>query len=105
MPQIKNGAEHRPRVNPKDRPDYTEAEIQAIRAWHRCVATPEQQKLSFDYVLTGISNMYDIMYRKDSSLMLLAIGQGLVGQHIVNMIYRAETKTDDDKISSRPEQR
>jgi len=105
LPLIKNGTEHRPRVNPKDRPDYTEAEIQALRAVQRGAATPDQQILLIEFLITVVSNTYDILWRADQRMTDLALGQALPGQHMVYMLNIAPTKTDENKISSRPEQK
>jgi len=84
-----------------DRPQYSEADIQAIRAVDNGSATPDQQKRAMNYIINYASQAYDMCWRIDPSMKDLALGQALVGQHIVHMIKHAKTKTSADKIAAR----
>ena len=51
-----------PKRDPHERPDYTEAEVQALRALYRGEGSPRQQKMALD-CLIRIYGTHDMSYR------------------------------------------
>jgi len=91
----------RPHKDPLERPDYTEAEIQALRACWRGEATERQQRMCLDYLIRA-SGTHDVSYRPgDSHATAFAEGKRFVGTTLVWMLKAAPTRTDPDKISTR----
>lgn len=93
-----------PKSNPLDRPDYTEADVQAIRALAVGAATPDQQKRALRWMIMAFGT-YDVSFRRgglnaqrDTDF---AQGKQYAGQILVWMIKAAESNTDPDKISIR----
>jgi len=90
-----------PHKNPIEKPDYVEADVQALRAVHRGMATPEQQKRAIEWMITAFGT-YDTSFRPDSSRLTdFAEGRRHAGQILVWMLKFAKSKTDPDKISTR----
>ena len=90
-----------PHKDPLARPDYTEAEIQAVRAWQRGEADARQQRLSFDCLLR-IFGTHDTSYRPgDTHATAYAEGRRSAGTTLIWMIKVAPTRTDKDKIAAR----
>lgn len=94
-------AECRPHKDPLERPDYTEAEIQALRAVQRGDADSRQQALFFDYLIRA-AGTHDEVYRpSDSHATAFAAGKRWVGTNLIWMLRVAPTRTDPDKIAAR----
>ncbi len=90
-----------PHSDPLERPDYTEAEVQAVRAVHRGEATARQQRMALDFLVRAFGT-HDISFRpNDSHLTSFAEGKRFAGTTIIWAIKQAPTKTDPDKISIR----
>jgi hypothetical protein len=90
-----------PHKDPLERPDYTEAEVQAIRAVHRGEATERQQRLAFDYLIRA-AGTHDTSYRPgDPHATAFAEGKRWVGTTLIWMLRVAPARTDDDKIAVR----
>lgn len=90
-----------PHKDPLERPDYTEAEIQALRACHRGEADARQQRLFFDYVMRA-SSYSDTSYRPgDSHGTAYAEGKRFLGTTLIWMLTVAPARTDKDKIAVR----
>jgi len=100
----KNPREVRGYLDPLARPDYTEADIQAVSAVEDGRATPEQQKRCIRWLIQAMGT-YDVSYRnvgpdpeRDT---IFAEGKRYAGNIIVWAIKVAETGTDPDKIAVR----
>ena len=90
-----------PYEDPLEKPDYVEADVQAIRAVHERRATPEQQKRAFDWLIQAYGT-YDTSYRPDSERnTIFAEGRRQAGMILVWMIKYAPSKTEPDKIAIR----
>lgn len=87
--------------DPTARPDYTEADVQALRAMWDGVATERQQKQALEWLLFA-SGKDDRSFRPESErLSNFAEGRRQMGLNIVYMLKAAPTKTDPDKIATR----
>ena len=94
-------AECLPKKNPILHPDYTEAEVQAIRAMYDGKADERQQRMVMDYILRA-SGKDDMSYRPgDTHDTAFAEGKRWVGNTLIWMLKFAPTKTNPDKISAR----
>lgn len=103
MAEIRNSAEEcvRTHKNPLIRSDYTEAEVQALRALWRGEASARQQKMALDFIMLA-SGKDDVSHRPgDSHDTAFAEGKRFVGLTIVWMLFDAPSKTDPDKIAAR----
>jgi hypothetical protein len=90
-----------PHKDPLERPDYTEAEIQALRAVHSGEATARQQRLFFNYAMRA-SGYSDNSYRPgDSHATAFAEGKRWIGTTLIWMLTVAPARTDKDKIAAR----
>ncbi len=90
-----------PHKDPLERPDYTEAEIQALRAFHRGEADARQQRLALDYLIRA-AGTYDGSYRPgDPHGTAFAEGKRWVGTNLIWMLRVAPARTDKDKIAVR----
>jgi hypothetical protein len=90
-----------PKRNPLERPDYIEAEVQAIRAVWRGEADPRQQRMALD-CLVRIFGTHDTSYRPDDPHgTAFAEGRRNAGTTLVWLIMAAPAKTDPDKIATR----
>lgn len=90
-----------PHSDPLQPPDYTEAEVQALRAVHGGRADARQQRLTLDFFIRAFAT-YDTSFRRDSErLTSFCEGKRWCGTLIVHMINQAPTKTDPDKIAAR----
>jgi hypothetical protein len=91
-----------PKRFPLERPDYTEAELWALRAVHRGEANPAQQKAAIDYLIRRVCETFDMPYRPDSQRDTdFALGKMFVGQSIVWLCQYAPTKVDEDERAAR----
>jgi len=99
--QIPNNAIPKQRVNPMDRPEYSEADIQALRAVARGTATADQQIRMFDYMVNHICDTYGQHWRVDPHMTNLCLGQALPGQHMIFMLKHAPVTTDTAATSIR----
>jgi hypothetical protein len=90
-----------PHKDPLERPDYTEAEIQALRAVHRGEADARQQRLLCDYLIRA-AGTHDTSYRPgDAHATAFAEGKRWVGTTFIWMLRVAQARTDPDKIAAR----
>ncbi len=90
-----------PRKDPLERPDYTEAEIQAVRACWTGTASERQQRMALDFMIRAFGT-HDISMRPESPyLTAFAEGKRFAGTTLVWMLKSAVTKTDPDKIAVR----
>lgn len=97
-----NIADCRPKANPLERPDYTEAEVQAVRAVWEGVASANQQRMAVEYMIRAFGT-HDTSYRPgDTHSTAFAEGRRHAGTTLVWMLKAAPTRTDPDKIASRP---
>ena len=94
-------AECLPHADPLQRPDYIEAEIQAVRAVWRGEADPRQQRMALDFLVRAFGT-HDVSFRpKDPHLTSFAEGKRFAGTTIVWAINQAPTRTDADEIAAR----
>ena len=94
-------AECTPNPNPLARPDYTEAEVQALRAVWAGQAGERQQILAMEYMVRAFGT-HDTSFRPgDPYLTAFAEGRRHAGTTLVWMLKAAPTRTDPDKIASR----
>lgn len=90
-----------PHKDPIKRPDYTEAEIQSLRAVHRGDADARQQRMALDFLMRAFAT-HDISFRPDNPhLTDFCEGKRWCGTLIVHMLHQAPTRTDPDKIAIR----
>lgn len=90
-----------PHENPIERPDYTEFEVQALRALFAGNASERQQVAILPYILRA-AGTHDLSYRPgDSHATAFAEGKRFVGTTLVWMLKSAPTRTDPDKIAAR----
>jgi hypothetical protein len=90
-----------PKRDPHERPDYTEAEVQALRASWRGEGDARQQRMALDLIVR-MAGTHDMSYRPgDPHATTFAEGRRKVGLDIVWLIMQAPTKTDPDKIATR----
>jgi len=90
-----------PKKNPLERPDYTEAEVQALRAVQRGEADARQQRLLCEYIIRA-AGTHDTSYRpQDTHATAFAEGKRWVGTTFIWMLKVAPARTDDDKIAAR----
>lgn len=91
-----------PKKDPTERPDYTEADIQAVRAVFRGAANPDQQTRCLHWLIHHACATYDTSFRPDSARLTdFAEGKRAVGNTILWAVKNAQTKTDPDKIAAR----
>jgi len=94
-------AECLPHENPVERPDYTEAEIAALRANWMGQANPRQQKMAFEYLIRAFGT-HDLSFRPtDPYLTAFAEGRRHAGTTLVWMLKAAPTRIDPDKAAIR----
>jgi len=87
--------------DPLQRPDYTEFEVQAIRACHRGDASARQQLAALEYIIRA-AGTYDTSYRPgDPYDTTFAEGKRFVGTNLVWMLRAAPTRTDPDATAAR----
>lgn len=90
-----------PHKDPLQRPDYIEAEVQAIRAIHRGEADARQQRMALDFLMRAFGT-HDISFRPAGEhLTAFAEGKRFCGTTIVWMLKAAPVRTDSDKIATR----
>jgi len=101
MPRRDSVEECVPNKDPLARPDYTEADVWAIRALHRGEATPEQQKRALAWMVRAFGTHDTSMRPGDPHLTAFAEGRRHAGTTIVWMINSAPTRTDPDKVATK----
>lgn len=90
-----------PHESPIERPDYTEFEVQSIRALYEGKASERQQLAILPYILRA-AGTHDLSYRPgDSHATAFAEGKRFVGTTLVWMLKSAPARTDPDKIAAR----
>ena len=90
-----------PNPNPIARPDYTEFEVQAIRAVSRGKANERQQIAALEYLIRA-AGTHDLSYRPgDPHATAFAEGKRFVGTTLVWMLKSAPARTDPDKTATR----
>lgn len=93
--------ECKPRKDPLDRPYYTEAEVNALRAVWEGVADPRQQRMAMEYMVRAFG-VHDTSFRPgDPYLTAFAEGRRHAGTTLVWMLKAAPTRTDSDKVAAR----
>lgn len=92
-----------PIANPVMAPDYTEADVQALRAVAGGYATEDQQKRAMNFIIEDICGTYDFPFRPgpEDRETNIALGRQRAGQIIVWFLKTAETLTKIEKISAR----
>lgn len=102
MTEIKSRPEEcLPHKDPTERPDYTEAELQALRALYDGKASERQQKMILPYLIRA-AGTHDQSYRPDDShATAFSEGKRFVGTTLVWMLKSAPARTDPDKIAAR----
>lgn len=90
--------------DPREKPDYIEADVQALRAVNGGHATPEQQTRAMRWMISAFGT-YDTSFRRggpeadrDTNF---AEGRRHAGQILVYMLKYAPAKTNRDKIAVR----
>lgn len=102
MPLVDSVAQKTPKKDPLERPDYLEADVQALRALSAGVATQQQQHRAMHFLVHELCGTYDMPYRPGSERdTAFACGKQWVGQTIVYFLNHAPTKTSRDEISAR----
>jgi hypothetical protein len=87
--------------DPLERPDYIEAEIQAVRAVHRGEADARQQRMALDFLLRAYGT-HDTSFRPgDAYATAFAEGKRFAGTTLVWMLKAAPVRTDPDKTATR----
>ncbi len=87
--------------DPTVRPDYHEADVQAIRALYNHAATSEQGRRALDWMIWAFGT-HDRSFRSSSErLTSFAEGRRHAGTTLVWMLKSAPTRTDPDKIATR----
>jgi hypothetical protein len=90
-----------PRRDPLERPDVTEAEVQAVRAAYHGEADARQQRMMLD-CFVRIFGTHDTSFRPDDPhLTAFCEGRRNAGTTIIWLVNQAPTKTDPDKIATR----
>ena len=90
-----------PNADPLQRPDYHEADIQAIRACYNGEATESQQRRALDWMIWAFGT-HDTSFRPGSARGTdFAEGRRHAGTTLVWMLKSAPTRTDPDKIAAR----
>lgn len=90
-----------PKRDPIERPDYTEAEVQALRAVWVGQGTERQQRLALDYIIRAAAT-HDTSYRPgDPHGTAFAEGKRWVGNTLIWMLKVAPARTDPDKVAAR----
>ena len=90
-----------PHKDPLERPDYIEAEIQAVRAVWRGEADGRQQRMVLDFFVRAFGT-HDTSHRPgDPYGTAFAEGKRNAGTTIVWAVNSAPTRTDPDKIATR----
>ena len=87
--------------DPLERPDYIEAEVQALRAIHRGEADERQQRMALDFLMRAFGT-HDTSFRPgDAFMTAFAEGKRFAGTTIVWMLKAAPVRTDPDKTATR----
>jgi len=90
-----------PNPDPTEHPDYTEAEVQAVRRMFDGTADARQQRLVCDYWVRACGT-HDRSFRPESErLSTFAEGKRFMGTNLIWMLKSAFVRTDPDKISTR----
>ena len=90
-----------PHKDPLERPDYVEADVQAIRALRNGEATPRQQQMALDWMIRAFGT-HDTSFRPgDPYATAFAEGRRHAGTTLIYMLNTAPTNTDPDKIAIR----
>ncbi len=82
-------------------PDYTEADVQALKSLQRGTATEDQQQRAIAFIINTVCATYDCASRRSERDTNLALGKQRAGQHLVWLLNDAPTKTAIAKIASR----
>ena len=90
-----------PREHPWQRPNYIEAEVQAVRACYNGTAGAQQQRLAVDFLLRAYGTD-DLSYRPERPYdTAFAEGKRFAGTILKWIVKSATTRTDPDKIAVR----
>lgn len=71
--------------NPGSLPEYTIADIQAIRAVRRGEASPEQQIRAFSWIIESVSIVGAANIYHNPHDMAISVGRSSVGKHLMNL--------------------
>lgn len=82
----------KPKSDPRDYPDYTAADVKALRAVARGNGSSDQQIRAIEYIINTIACTYDINLRSSTNFTMAASGKSIVGKHLVWLLKHAETK-------------
>ena len=91
----------KPQPDPLVVPDYTEADIQALRAVANGYATEEQQKRATEFLINDLCDTYGCAARRTEHETYLALGRQRAGQIFVYLLNDAPTETPAAKIAAR----
>lgn len=90
-----------PHKDPLERPDYIEAEIQAVRAVHRGEASARQQRMALDFLMRAYGT-HDTSHRPgDPYATAFAEGKRFAGTTLVWILKAAPVRTDPDKTATK----
>lgn len=101
---LRKGLEDRKQPeNPLLAPDYTEADVQALRAVADGCGTEDQQKRAIKFIIEDICGAYDFAFRPGPAdrETNVALGRQRAGQILVYFLNDAPTETPVAKIASR----
>lgn len=102
MALLKDEKKKKPSRDPLQRPDYIEADVQALRALNIGNATPDQQKRVLRFLINDVCGTYDMPFRPDNQAnTAFACGKQWVGQSIVWFLNSAPAKSSKDEIAVR----
>lgn len=90
-----------PHKDPLERPDYIEAEVQAVRAVHRGEADSRQQRMALDFLMRAFGT-HDTSFRPaDALATAFAEGKRFAGTTLVWILKAAPVRTDPDKTATK----
>jgi len=88
-------------ANPTRCPDYTLADVMAIRALQTGTASADQQKMALDYIINILCDTYGNPWRVDTSAKDVAIGRMAAGQNIVHILNSATSSTSSTELAAK----
>lgn len=101
MAERKTQDEFKHDSNPIKRPDFTWADVHALKALQRGTANKQQQQRALDYIILHVCRTYDTPYRVTARETDVMIGRIAAGQDIVHFLNMRMSAEDLDKISVR----
>jgi len=88
-------------INPQKTPDYTEAEVQALRAVYDGKGTERQQRVFCEWLMRVCGKDDEMLRAGSPDLTAFACGKRFIATTFVWMLKSAPTRTDPDKIAAR----